>query len=125
MPTGKLRVVAEFAPEAAFGRIRPGQPARMRLDGFPWLQFGTISATVDSVAGETRAGRVRVELEVLADPTSAIPLQHGLPGTVEIEVERVLPAKLALRIAGKIATSALPSAKPDATSPEVSRSEPQ
>jgi membrane fusion protein (multidrug efflux system) len=68
---------------------------------------------------------VRVELEVLADPTSAIPLQHGLPGTVEIEVERLLPAKLVLRIAGKVATSALPQPKPAANSPEVSRSEQQ
>ena len=123
IPTGELKAVAEFAPEAAFGRIRQGQTARIRLEGFPWLQYGTVSARVDSVANETRGGRVRVELEVLADASSRIPLEHGLPGTVEIEVERVLPATLALRMAGKLATSALPPAQPAGTNPEASRSE--
>ena len=32
---------------------------------------------------------------------TTIPLQHGLPGTVEVEVERVSPATLVLREVGK------------------------
>jgi multidrug resistance efflux pump len=45
VPTGQLRIVASFLPPDALGRIRPGQHARMRLEGFPWAQYGSISAT--------------------------------------------------------------------------------
>jgi multidrug resistance efflux pump len=102
VPEGVLRVIAEFVPAAALGRIHPGQPARLRLQGFPWVQYGTISATVAGVAGEVRDGRVRVELAVNALPASSIPIQHGLPGAVEIEVERISPATLILRAAGRL-----------------------
>lgn len=98
---GELQAVAEFQPSAAFGKLHPGQRATLRLQGFPWAQFGTIPATVSRVAGEVRDGKVRVELAVKAPPSSRIPLQHGLPGSVEIEVERVTPVALLLRSAGE------------------------
>ena len=102
VPQGELRAVAHFLPPPTLGRIQPGQPARMRLDGFPWTQYGTIVATVATVANEIRDGRVRVELAVHLDPASPIPFQHGLPGSVEVEVDRVSPATLLLRIVGKL-----------------------
>jgi multidrug resistance efflux pump len=102
VPGGNLQVVADFLPQAALGRIQPGQPARLRLDGFPWTQYGSLAATVSRVASEVRDGRVRVELSVDLDGASPIPLQHGLPGSVEVQVERVVPATLVLRAAGKI-----------------------
>jgi membrane fusion protein (multidrug efflux system) len=94
IPQGGLRIVAYFPPASALGRIRPGQPALLRLDGFPWGQYGSLAATVTKVAGETQDGRVRVELQMLRDQAVAIPLQHGLPGTVEIEVRKVSPLML-------------------------------
>ena len=51
------------------------------------------------VGSEVRDGRVRVELAVLSK-RSPVPLQHGLPGTLEVELERVAPFILALRAAG-------------------------
>jgi len=101
IPSGSLRLIAEFAPPAALGRIRPGQPAKLRLHGFPWAQYGTISATVSSVASEIRDGRVRVELVAAPQAASLIPMQHGLPGTVEVEVDRLTPFEIALRAAGQ------------------------
>jgi membrane fusion protein (multidrug efflux system) len=102
LPAGGLKIVAQFAPAAALGRVRPGQRARVRLEGFPWTQYGSLAARVASVAGEPREGLVRVELAVEPDPSSRIPLQHGLPGTAEVEVERVAPAVLVLRAAGRL-----------------------
>jgi membrane fusion protein (multidrug efflux system) len=99
VPTGALRIVASFPPPAAFGRIAPGQSARLRVSGFPWTQFGAVPATVRSVGGEVREGLVRVEL-ALDSARSPIPLQHGLSGDVEIEVERTSPAVLVLRTVG-------------------------
>jgi membrane fusion protein (multidrug efflux system) len=101
LPDSKLRIVAQYTPSAALGRLRVGQRAWMRLDGFAWTQYGALPARVSAVAAETEQGRVRVELEVLPDAPAGIPQQHGLPGTVEIEVEHVSPATLVLRSLGQ------------------------
>ena len=105
VPTGKLRIVANFLPPNALGRIHPGQHARMRLEGFPWTQYGSVSATVTNLANEVRDGRIRVELMVDPNSGSRIPLQHGLPGTVEVKVEEISPGALVLREAGRLLAS--------------------
>ena len=102
LPVGRLQVVAEFAPSSALGKVHRGQRASLRLDGFPWAQYGTVPARVSNVASDIRDGKVRVELAVNAAGHSRIPYQHGLPGTVEIEVERLSPAALVLRSAGQM-----------------------
>jgi len=101
-----LKMVAQFRPSEALGRVHVGQPARVRLEGFPWMQYGSVAATVTQVAGEIRDGLVRVDLALAPERSSAIPLQHGLPGVVEIEIERVSPMVLALRAAGQFLTRA-------------------
>jgi membrane fusion protein (multidrug efflux system) len=106
VPPGELKVLAYFPPSEAVGRIRQGQTARVRLDGFPWTQYGMIEARVSRVASEVRDGRIRVECAVAPDPSSPIPVQHGLTGAVEIEVERTSPAILVLRAAGMRLTAA-------------------
>ncbi|MBV8906226.1 MAG: HlyD family efflux transporter periplasmic adaptor subunit, partial [Acidobacteriia bacterium] len=98
VPDGQYRIVADFEPGDAIGRVRPGQIARLHLAGFPWAQYGSIAATVGTVGSEVRDGRVRVELE--PHPQSRLPLQHGLPGTLEIATERISPALLVMRQAG-------------------------
>jgi multidrug resistance efflux pump len=100
VPPGELRAVAEFVPADALGRVRAGQSGRLRLEGFPWMQYGTVACTVTRVGSEVRDGRVRVELEIHPDPASSIPMQHGLPATAEIDVERVTPARLVVRSLG-------------------------
>jgi membrane fusion protein (multidrug efflux system) len=101
VPEGQLAVVAQFPPPAALGRLRPGQHARLRLTGYPWIQYGAVAATVARVSSEVRDGSVRVELTVDAAQNTTIPLQHGLPGSVEVEVERISPARLLTRLAGR------------------------
>jgi membrane fusion protein (multidrug efflux system) len=101
LPAGALQVVASFLPAIALGRVQPGQSARLRLDGFPWAQYGSLAGIVTSVATEARDGVIRVELRLAEETQTAIPLQHGLPGSVEVEVERVSPAALVLREVGK------------------------
>lgn len=101
VPDGSLRIVAEFEPAAAVGRIRTGQSATVRLDGFPWTRFGTLRATTSRVGSEPAAGRIRVELEPHPETAPDLPLHHGLPATVEVAVEQATPAGLVLRIAGR------------------------
>jgi membrane fusion protein (multidrug efflux system) len=102
VPDGKLRAIAEYSPSGALGRIQPGQRARLRLDGFPWTEYGRLDATVSRVASEPREGVVRIELIVHPESAPLIPLQHGLPGQVEIAVERASPAGLLLRAVGRM-----------------------
>lgn len=101
IPRGELKAIAYFRPSSALGRIQPGQPARLRLEGFSWTQYGVIRATVTTVASEPRDGRIRVDLALDRDPSSAIPFQHGLPAMVEVEVARISPATLLLRAVGE------------------------
>jgi len=100
IPAGAPRAVAHFPP-AVVGRLKSGQSARLRLDGFPWTQFGTLPATVADIDTEPQDGLIRVELSLAPRPTSNIPLDHGLTGSVEIEVERISPTVLLLRAAGQ------------------------
>ena len=101
VPSSELRVVAQFQPSVALGKIRAGEAATLRLDGFPWAQFGVVTARVTAVASEIRDNKVRVELAVLHAP--AIPLQHGLPGVVQVETAHTTPARMLLRSAGTLA----------------------
>jgi membrane fusion protein (multidrug efflux system) len=101
IPDGGVVVVAFFDPAQAVGRVQPGQKATVRLHGFPWIQYGTLAAEVVGIASEATDGRVRAELLAPSRGPSAIPLQHGLPGEVEVEVERVSPFTLMVRAAGR------------------------
>jgi multidrug resistance efflux pump len=96
---GHLQVVASFSPNA-IGRLRAGQSGRLRLTGYPWQQYGALPVVVAHVASELRESQIRVELRLDA-PASDIPLQHALPGTVEVQIERISPAALILRAAGR------------------------
>lgn len=101
VPSGEIQIVAQF-PVSAMGRLRPGQTAVMRMDGFPWMQYGTVRASVRRVAGEVRDGTVRVELALADERPAGIPMSHGLPGTLEVEVEKATPAELVMRNAGRV-----------------------
>ena len=108
VPPGALRIVAQYHPSLAMGRVRVGQSARLRLDGFPWIEYGSVAAHVSGIGSEAQEGTVRVELEVDASKATRIPLQHGLPGVVEVEVEKVSPAVIVLRAAGKLIERQVP-----------------
>ena len=102
VPVGELKAVAYFPPANSFGILHAGQSAQLRLDGFPWTEYGSIPARVSMVATEALHGKVRVELEIEPASDTKIPLQHGLPGEVEVTVEKITPASLVLRAAGKM-----------------------
>lgn len=101
VPSGSLSIVAQFPPPSAIGRLRPGQHARLRLQGFPWIQYGALEATVTNVGDEIRDGSIRVELAVNNTSTLRLKPQHGMPGSLEVEVEQLSPASLLLRLAGQ------------------------
>ena len=117
VPTGGLRAVAFFDPATASGRVRTGQSARLRMFGFPWTKYGMLQAQVDRVGNEPKDGLIRVELVLRSPQSTNIPLQHGLPGSAEVEVERVSPFALVLDTAGRFLMSVQTSAAPAVSNP--------
>ncbi|MBX7220817.1 MAG: DUF192 domain-containing protein [Blastocatellia bacterium] len=101
VPAGDLKIIAFFPPAVALGRLKPGQTARMSMANFPWTQYGEVWAEISQISTEARDGMIRVECRVLPTSTFRIPLQHGMPGSLEIEVEQVTPLTLLLRSAGR------------------------
>ncbi len=102
VPAGQLVGIAQMDPATALGRVRPGQSARIRLDGLPWTQYGVLQARVVRVATEVRDNGLRVELAPIPDARLAPLLRHGLTGRVEVQVDRVSPAILLMRSAGQM-----------------------
>jgi len=98
----RTRTTAEYRnPPLTLIPYALGQPARLRLDGFPPAQYGSIGAVVSNVARELRDGRVRVELSLAPARNPFVPMQHGAPGTIEVGVEQISPASLVLRAVGR------------------------
>ncbi len=100
VPTGKVMIVAHFSKGATVGKIFPGQKAEMRLDAYPWMQFGTVRAQVANVGSESHNGKVRVDLTILHQNTPKFSVRHGLTGSVEVEVNRIKPIDIILRKVG-------------------------
>jgi multidrug resistance efflux pump len=100
VPHTRMRWIAYFPAREAVGRIHNGQTARIRLDAFPWTAYGPLTATVTGVGSEPREQRVRVELDLTGENT-AVPLSHGMTGVTDVEVERMSPLRLLLRLSGQ------------------------
>jgi membrane fusion protein, adhesin transport system len=108
IPPGELMIMGDFNPGSAIGRVHPGQRATMRLDGFPWAQYGSIDATVSRVATEIRDAAVQVEFTPSRTGNPTAIMQHGIPGVIEVAVERAAPASLVLRASGLLLSRAIP-----------------
>lgn len=102
VPEGDLHIVAAFDPAKGLGRLTVGQPARLRLDGFAWTQYGDFPARVERVAGESNGDDLRVELTTARWANRGLPLRHGMTGQVEVAIEQVSPAILVLRAIGQL-----------------------
>jgi membrane fusion protein (multidrug efflux system) len=106
------------------GRVRVGQSSLLRFQAFPWTQFGVSQGRVTSVGVEPRSaegrdGGVRVEIAIDRSTTERIPLQHGMPASVEVLVEHATPWQLLMRTMGGIAT---PSAEKPSSADKDSKS---
>jgi multidrug resistance efflux pump len=104
VPEGQIIASAGFTRAQVVGRIRPGQAAMLQPVGFP-LRRSRLQATVTRVASEPQKdGSLRVEFRLETNQAPhAIPIEHGLPARVRVEVDRASPALLLLRAVGRAA----------------------
>lgn len=94
------RALAQF-PLAASLSLQPNQPAWIYLDGFSQSRKNVIEAQLTNVNSSIHKGYIQVDLLILQNQENAIPLQSGLTGMVEVEVERISPMVLVLRSVGQ------------------------
>jgi multidrug resistance efflux pump len=104
VPDGELHIVAAFDPATGLGRLTAGQLGRLRVNGFPWAQYGDFSAKVERVAAEANNNVLRVDLSLPGGQRERLQLSHGMTGQVEVAIERVSPAVLMLRAIGEVVT---------------------
>lgn len=113
---GSIGVQALFPPARALGHIRPGQRARVKLDGFAWSRYGQIDARVERVASAVQDEQILVQLSLDGEMPAGLPLLHDLPASVEITTGSKTPFELLLQRAGEIleeTATALPATTPD------------
>jgi hemolysin D len=94
--TARLIVETRIASKD-MGFVRTGQPVRIKVDAFPFTDFGAVGGRVvglarDSVEDEKRGliypGRVALDRAYVMDGTRRIPLTPGLSVTAEIRTGR-------------------------------------
>jgi multidrug resistance efflux pump len=86
-PAGRpMEIEATVAPQD-IGRVRVGLPARIKLDAYPYRQFGTVEGRVAFVAPEReeKGYRVRIAMQGLK---KEMPLRAGMTGSVEVISDR-------------------------------------
>jgi hypothetical protein len=88
--------VLAYFPKEAHKRIQTGQPVIMRVYTDPDQAGLTIPGLVIS----TDEGSEQVMIVMISDEVFSLPLQEGLTGQAQVEVEYVTPATLVRRASG-------------------------
>ena len=91
LPDGVAAVVLARLPHRDVGRVHEGQKARIKVDAYPYAQFGTIGATVMRVFAEPDSPEFTAKL-LLSRPSidvmgTAMPLLPGMRTQVEVFTE--------------------------------------
>jgi membrane fusion protein (multidrug efflux system) len=100
VPVEQVLVEAIFLPSDAIGRIKKGQRARIKVQGYPWTQYGSIDSRVISVSSAIHNETIRVQLELFPSQHSTIPLLQDLKASVEVNTEQTTPFDLLLKSIG-------------------------
>ena len=100
-PSGATQLLAAF-PSAVGSELHSGEPAIFRPDVSASMVGRSLRARVSRIDGEVRNGQVQVEFSLKGAVHPYIERQESLPGSVEVEVQRVTPAALLGRSAGQL-----------------------
>jgi len=99
--TGPQRVAASFPSDSSVGITR-GQTVDFHPAGNIGALNGPIPGIVSRVSEDPSGELTLVEIALHLESSLPAPLQEGLKGRVDIELERVSPATLIMRSAGMV-----------------------
>ena len=89
--------IEAFVENKDIGFVRPGQPAEIKVETFPYTRHGTVPATVthvstDAIQDEKRglvfSARLALERTTIPVNRQAVPLTPGMAVTAEIKTDR-------------------------------------
>ena len=100
VPDSGYEVEARF-DSRALGQLRLGQAGWLRLDSFPWANYGLVPTTLVRLSNERQGREMTARFRIGDGIPPEIPLQHGLEGELEVEVRRVPIAELLLEVIGQ------------------------
>ena len=96
VPEGKTEVLGRMqVPSSGFGKVKQGQAVNVKLNGFPYMEFGVLKGTIRSISAvpvQTAAGvAYTVEVVFPGELTTTykkeLPLIQQMDGTGEIITE--------------------------------------
>lgn len=95
-PVGEMKVIGRLkVPSSGFGKVKEGQEVNIKLNGFPYLEFGILKGTVQSISSvpENTQDGLAYTVDV-ALPTGlessyhkTFPFVQNMDGTAEIITE--------------------------------------
>jgi hypothetical protein len=90
--TSDLKILARVS-EAQVRRIKKGQPVHIKLAGFPYREYGYLEGNVMDIPEVSVDDHYTVSIQLQdgnrTNTGHTIPFNNQLPGTCEIEIERV------------------------------------
>jgi len=88
--SGKI-IGKALLPLERSGKVKPLMRVNIRLDGFPYQEFGSIEATVKSISSIPQGNAYQIELEVpetlITTYNKTIPFRQEMQGTANIITE--------------------------------------
>jgi multidrug resistance efflux pump len=91
MSTDTKVIGKALLPIAGSGKVKTGQDVQIRLDGFPYQEYGSIEATVKNISLVPQQDNYQVELnfthELMTTYKKSIPFRQEMQGTARIITE--------------------------------------
>lgn len=97
VPRGGQLIVEARVLNKDVGFVKAGQPVRVKVDAFPFTDYGTIDGTLVGVSSDAiedekiglyYTARVQLDRSSIDDGRAAVPLSPGMSVTVEIKTGR-------------------------------------
>jgi len=85
-------VAKALLPGAGAGKVTPGLPAHIRLEGYPYREFGTLNGTVSRIGPVPSASGYEIEIalpdSLLTTHDLVIPFRQEMQGTARIVTKK-------------------------------------
>jgi len=92
-PINSAPTAFAFVPAAGFGKVKLGQRVTIRLDAYPYHEFGLVEARVAAASAVAVDGQYRVLLDLphglLLSSAKAVQFTQNMEGDARIEVDRL------------------------------------
>ena len=100
VPDGKTEVIGRMqVPTAGFGKVKVGQPVNVKLNGYPYMEFGVLKGQIRSLSAvpeqmQSQTGTMTVYIAAVVFPDGMrtsykkeLPMIQQMDGTAEIITE--------------------------------------